>query len=61
MLYVIKLGFEMLNAIFFDMFDKNALIVMRTHSHIIASFSFFSFYYYFIIYEQDCIVLIIAF
>ena len=26
-LYVIKLSFEMLNAIFFDMFDKNALIV----------------------------------
>ena len=25
MLYVIKLGFEMLNAIFFDMFDKNAV------------------------------------
>ena len=25
MLYVIKLGFEILNAIFFDMFDKNAL------------------------------------
>ena len=26
MLYVIKLGFEMLNIIFFDMFDENALI-----------------------------------
>ena len=30
MLYVIKLDFEMLNAIFFDMFDRNALINGQT-------------------------------
>ena len=42
MLYVIKLGFKMLNAIFFDMFDKNALRKLgQTHenrwSRVIAS------------------------
>ena len=29
MLYVIKLGLEMLNSIFFNIFDKNALIRLK--------------------------------
>ena len=33
MLYVIKLNFEVLSAIFFDMFDKKALIVSIYYSN----------------------------